>query len=208
MQPSRRKVKTTRAERRDEIAQRLFTAAEAIFQSGASFTEVSVEQLITTAGIARSTFYVYFEDRGALLLELADRVTDIVGTSALSWLELPATAGRDDLKKVLAELVATYAEHRHTLAAVAEAAAYDSRVREQYGQVMNRRISFMSEHFRRQQDNGMIRASVELDEVTPWLVWMIERGLYQLISHQNTFSDSALEGLTTVVWQTLYEPAH
>ena len=41
---------------------------ERLLAEGSVFSEMSVEQLITEADIARSTFYVYFEDKGALMV--------------------------------------------------------------------------------------------------------------------------------------------
>jgi AcrR family transcriptional regulator len=98
MPPVTRKAKVTRATRRDEIAGRLFEIVERLLEEGSAFSEISVEQLITEAGIARSTFYVYFEDKGALMVDLMDRATQDIGAAASDWFELPATATRDDLR--------------------------------------------------------------------------------------------------------------
>ncbi|MFE6922043.1 TetR/AcrR family transcriptional regulator [Nocardia sp. NPDC057663] len=208
--PTVRRARATRAERRDQIAQRLLTAAERFVADGTSFTEISVEQLITEAEIARSTFYMYFEDKGALLLELTDRVTVIMGQAALAWLELPPKSSRAELKDALGRVVEAYFAHRHMLAAVAEAAAYDPRVREQYGEVMARRIEFISEHFLEKQRQGAVRPDVDVPSVTPWITWMIERCLYQWLGHdtrsQSEYTDPDFtDGLTSIIWHTFYE---
>ncbi|WP_280341875.1 TetR/AcrR family transcriptional regulator [Nocardia neocaledoniensis] len=210
VRPAVRKVRATRAERRDQIAQKLLSAAERFVVDGASFTEISVEQLITEAEIARSTFYMYFEDKGALLLELTDRVTVTMGQAALAWLELPPKSSRSQLRDALNRVVEAYFTHRHILAAVAEAAAYDPRVRAQYGEVMARRIEFITEHFLEQQRQGAVRPDVDVPSVTPWITWMIERCLYQWLGHdtrdQSEFTTPDFtEGLTSVIWYTFYE---
>ncbi|UXA11522.1 TetR/AcrR family transcriptional regulator [Mycobacterium sp. SMC-8] len=202
-----RKARVSRATRREEIAALLFAAAERQIVDGVSFAAISVEQLITGAEIARSTFYVYFEDKGALVLELADRVTRQVGEAASSWFSLQPGATRDDLRAALGEIVAEYARHRHMLAAVAEAAAYDGRVRAQYAGVMERRFGDMSASFREQQLSGLIDPDLDLERVAPWLAWMIERGLYQLMSDSDIPAADRLDGMTTVVWETLYARA-
>jgi TetR/AcrR family transcriptional regulator, ethionamide resistance regulator len=199
-----RKGKISRAARREEISDRLFSAAERLLAEGASFAEISVEQLITGAEIARSTFYVYFEDKGALLGELTERVTQEVGEAASAWFSLSPGATRDDLRGALGELVDAYRKHRHMLAAVAETAAYDPRVRAQYGEVMERRFEDMNVNFRAQQDAGLISADLDVTAVSPWLAWMIERGLYQLTSDSSVASAARFEGMTTIVWHTLY----
>jgi TetR/AcrR family transcriptional regulator, ethionamide resistance regulator len=201
-----RKGRLSRATRREEIALRLFAAAERLLDEGTSFAAISVEQLITGAEIARSTFYVYFEDKGALVLELADRVTRQVGEAASAWFKLRPGATRDDLRSALGEIAEEYARHRHMLAAVAEAAAYDERVRAQYAGVMEHRFADMSTSFRDQQLAGLIAPDLDVEAVAPWLAWMIERGLYQLTSDPEKVAEH-LDGMTTIVWETLYERA-
>ncbi|MCX2934283.1 TetR/AcrR family transcriptional regulator [Mycobacterium sp. CVI_P3] len=202
-----RKGRVSRATRREEIAHRLFTAAERMLDDGTSFAAISVEQLITGAEIARSTFYVYFEDKGALVLELADRVTREVGEAASAWFNLQPGATRGDLKAALGKIVKEYVRHRHMMAAVVEAAAYDERVRAQYARVMQHRFEDMATSFRAQQRAGVIAADLDIESVTSWLAWMIERGLYQLSSESDDPPADRLDGMTTIVWETLYARA-
>lgn len=202
-----RRVRVSRATRREEIGQRLLTAAERLLDEGTSFAAISVEQLITGAEIARSTFYVYFEDKGALVLELADRVTREVGDAASAWFKLQPGATRNDLRSALGEIAEEYARHRHMLAAVVEASAYDERVRAQYAGVMEHRFRDMSTSFRDQQLAGLIALDLDVEAVAPWLAWMIERGLYQLTDDSEKPAAEHLEGMTTIVWETLYERA-
>ena len=200
-----RRAKLTRAARRDEIARRLFAIVERLLEDGSAFSEISVEQLITEAEIARSTFYVYFEDKGALMIELMDRVTQEIGGAASEWFDLAATATRNDLRQALSRLAHAYRQHGRMLSAVIEAAAYDPRVRDEYATVMERRFQDMNDSFVPQQQDGTVRADIDLPSVTPWLAWMFERGLYQLVGHGEELLDWALDGVTSVVWQTLYE---
>jgi AcrR family transcriptional regulator len=200
-----RRSKPTRAERREEIGNRLFTIVERLLGEGSVFSEISVEQLITEAEIARSTFYVYFEDKGALMVELMDRVTRAVGDAADDWFHLPPNATRTDLRNALARLAEAYRQHGRMMSAVIEAASYDARVRDQYAVVMARRFEDMNRSFIPQQRDGSIRCDIDVAAVTPWLAWMFERGLHQLVGHGGAMTDSALDGVTSLVWNTLYE---
>ncbi|BBY25826.1 TetR/AcrR family transcriptional regulator [Mycobacterium stomatepiae] len=200
-----RRSKQSRAERREAIGNRLFAIVERLLAEGAVFSEISVEQLITEADIARSTFYVYFVDKGALMIELMERVTKAVGDAANDWFHLPPAATRADLRKALARLAAAYRQHGRMMSAVIEAAAYDPRVQEEYAAVMARRCEDMNRNFIPQQRDGYIRSDIDLAAVTPWLAWMFERGLNQLIGQDGAMSESALDGATSVIWQTLYE---
>jgi AcrR family transcriptional regulator len=200
-----RKAKPDRARRRSEVRSRLLVAAEALLEQGRTFTEISVEDRITEAGAARSTFYAHFEDKGALLLELTDHVTSELEVAASRWYRLPRDATREDLRDALAELMTSHLRHRSTLAAVAEAASYDPRVRAEYDASMARRFEEMERGFRGQQAEGGVRADVDPAQVTPWIGWMTERGLFQLLGDGLASVDSHLEGMTTVIWNTLYE---
>lgn len=200
-----RRAKQSRAERREAIGNRLFAIVERLLAEGSTFSEISVEQLITEADIARSTFYVYFEDKGALMVELMERVTKAVGDAGNDWFHLQPTATRADLRNALARLAAAYRQHGRMMSAVIEAAAYDPRVQDEYAAVMARRCEDMNQNFIPQQRDGSIRRDIDLEAVTPWLAWMFERGLNQLVGGGSAMTESALDGATSVVWQTLYE---
>jgi TetR/AcrR family transcriptional regulator, ethionamide resistance regulator len=200
-----RKAKPDRMRRRSEVRSRLLAAAEMLLDRGFSFTEISVEDLITQAGAARSTFYAHFEDKGALLLELTDHVTSELEVAASRWYRLPREATREDLRAALAELMVSHLRHRPTLLAVTEAAAYDPRVRAEYEGSMARRFEEMERGFRAQQLEGGVRADVDPAQVTPWIGWMTERGLFQLLGDGPASVERYLEGMTTVIWNTIYE---
>jgi AcrR family transcriptional regulator len=200
-----RRAKLTREKRREAIANRLFVIVERLLAEGSVFSEISVEQLIKEADIARSTFYVYFEDKGALMVELMDRVTKAVGDAADDWFNLSPSATRKDLRNAIARLGAAYRQHGPMMSAIIEAASYDPRVRDQYAVVMERRFEDMNRSFIPQQRNGSIRRDIDVAAVTPWLAWMFERGLYQWANLSSGMTESALDGATSVVWQTLYE---
>src|SRR6267154_1647204 len=97
MASTTRKSKAARADRKSEIEDRLHQAIETLVAEEESFTELSVERLVAEAGMARSTFYVYFEDKGALLRSLGAHVLHGIYDGARPWLETGAQATRDDI---------------------------------------------------------------------------------------------------------------
>lgn len=200
-----RRARPDRARRRSEVRSKLLVAAETLLEQGRSFTEISVEDLITEAGVARSTFYAHFEDKGALLLELTDHVTSTLEVAASRWYRLPRRATRDDLRDALAELMHSHLRHRPTLAAVTEAAAYEPRVRAEYERSMALRFAEMERSFSAQQLDGGVRPDVDPALVTPWIGWMTERGLFQLLDGGHSAVEQHLDGMTAVIWRTFYE---
>src|SRR4051812_14316317 len=125
-----RKSQSSRSQRRDEARRRLLGVVETLLADGESFTEISVERLVSEAGMSRSTFYVYFEDKGDLLRAWFEEVTSEISDAAADWWALDAGAGKSDLRAALDKVVKTYKPHTALMAATYDAAAYDPSIRD------------------------------------------------------------------------------
>ncbi len=202
-----RKTQSARAKRRDETRARLLEVVERLLGEGENFTEISVERLVSEAGISRSTFYVYFEDKGDLLSAWFSEIIEELAASAAGWWELDASATRDDLRAVLDRVVRTYRPHTALMAATYDAAAYDASVRELVDSMMSTNVATLRKHIRTGQKDGFIDPGLPGPQTAQWLTWMAERGLHQLVRQA---SDNELDGLidayTGIVWNTLYAP--
>jgi AcrR family transcriptional regulator len=204
-----RKPHGDRAARRGEIGRRLLIAVEELLADGESFTEVSVERLVTEAELSRSTFYVYFEDKGDLLQALtADVMTEVID-AARAWWELPPDAQRADLEAAMRGIVSVYRGHMTLMAAVVEAASYDARVRERFGELIQLARRELASHIADGQRRGFVRPDLDAAPVAGWLTWMAERGLYQLVRFADDEATVArlTVALSAIVWNTLYEGA-
>ena len=71
-----------RETRRDDARARLLAVVERLLADGESYTEISIERMVAEAGMARSTFYVYFADKGDLLRAWFAGITDELRVSA------------------------------------------------------------------------------------------------------------------------------
>jgi AcrR family transcriptional regulator len=178
---------------------------EALVEDGASYADLSVEAIITAGGISRSTFYVYFADKGDLLVAMAqDVIGDLVADGA-SWWELPTDATREDLHKALRVPIDTYRKHRTILGTVAETAAYDPRVREQQQNLIRQVVSALTTYITEAQRSGTADTTLDANRTARWLIWMIERGLYQLIGGADgDETERLLDALTDIVWRVIY----
>src|ERR1700761_2003644 len=96
-----RNTQSSRARRREEIRDRLGSAAEKLMAGGESYTELSVERIVREAGISRATFYVYFEDKGDLLRALAEDFIERMIGAAAAWWSLRSDATRMDLRAAM-----------------------------------------------------------------------------------------------------------
>ena len=145
------------------------------------YADLSVEAIITAGGISRSTFYVYFDDKGDLLVAMAQDVIGDLLADGASWWELPVDGTREDLRKALRVPIDTYRKHRTILGAIAETAAYDPRAQEQQQNLIDQVVSALTTYIGDAQRAGVADAHLDAARTAQWLIWMIERGLYQLV---------------------------
>ncbi|WP_040599936.1 TetR/AcrR family transcriptional regulator [Patulibacter medicamentivorans] len=199
-----RTTQAARAKRREEIRGRLLQAVEQCLESE-TYTDVSIERLVRQAGIARSTFYVYFEDKGDLLRALAEDVIVAIIESAGYWWALPPDATKDDLREAMERIADTYRTHRVVMSAVVEATAYDERIAEQFAVLLERTISEVAAHIADGQRRGFAHDDIDAQQTALWITWMTERGLFQLITPAGAVeTERLMQALTDIVWSTLY----
>lgn len=206
-----RKPRVGRAERqeqrREEIRARVLTALESILDDGTSYTELSVERLIRETGVARTTFYAYFEDKGDLLLGLAGDVVDELLAAARPWLELQAGATEDELAEALRGFVECYVTHRVVLAALAETAAHDPRVESFLAGRLDELVRHLAEHFTDGRETGLVRSVVDPPATAVWVAALLERGLRQMLGPGRPDDiERAVDGLSCLLWNALYRP--
>ncbi|HYF25628.1 MAG TPA: TetR/AcrR family transcriptional regulator [Baekduia sp.] len=202
-----RRTQSSRAERRDEARARLLEVVERLLDEGESFTEMSVERLVQEAGMSRSTFYVYFEDKGDLLRAWLADVTEELGAAAEAWWQLGPEATRDDVRRVLANIVAVYRPYVSLMAATYDTAAYDTAVRELTDAMMATNMASLRKHIRAGQKAGFVDPSLPPEQTSAWLTWMAERGLHQLVRHAGDAElERTIDAYAGIVWNTLYAP--
>lgn len=182
-------------------------ATERLLGDGHRFTEVSVEQLARAAGISRSTFYVYFRDKGDLIGRLTARVADQLVDAFERWWRVAADASIEDLREAVGAVLAVYEVHQAVLAALVETATYDPVATEVFSNTM-------AEFSRTTRSaigaiRGAGRAHPDLpDELPEVLTYMVERSVYLLARGAGDEQRERLaDALTHVIWNTIYASA-
>jgi AcrR family transcriptional regulator len=199
-----RKSQSNRQQRRAEIEQQLLDATERLMAEGLSFTELSVERLASEAGISRATFYIYFEDKRQLLMELTRHVTAELGEAAALWFDVAEQRDYEVARRSVRQIIAVYRRHEAVLTAMFELASYDPVVAEAH-----RAIVFgMSEQAKAALDRAAAAGAagpVHSWETSCALTWMIERTCHQTVRNSPPEADDAIaEALTEIVWRTWY----
>jgi TetR/AcrR family transcriptional regulator, ethionamide resistance regulator len=187
------------------LSRHFVSVVENLVENGVRYADLSVEAIITAGGISRSTFYVYFDDKGDLLVAMAQDVIGDLLADGASWWELPVDATREDLRKALRVPIDTYRKHRTILGAIAETAAYDPRAREQQQNLIDQVVSALTTYIGDAQRAGVADAHLDAARTAQWLIWMIERGLYQLVGTADDDEvERQLDSLVEIVWRVVY----
>lgn len=194
-----------RERQRAATIRRATAAAEALLVEGVPFSDLSVEQVISRAGIARSTFYAHFDDLGHLLRALGEGVVGDVVNAARAWMGLEDGVSREKLRSAIDGIIKTYRKRQRLLAALAEASTSDPVVREEFHSMFAAGHAELTKHIERGQAAGFVRAEVDSAPTAGWIVWMVERGLYQQVRvAKPRMIGRHVDALTDIIWQTLY----
>jgi AcrR family transcriptional regulator len=196
-----------RAARRHDVRARLLAVVERLLAEGEGFTEISVERLVAEAGMARSTFYVYFEDKGDLLRAWFAEIADELRGAASTWWQLRTAPSYEAVRAALAGIVGAYRPHTPLMAAVYDAAAYDPAVRQLVAAMMAENAAGLRTHVRSGQREGFVDPLLPPRETAAWLTWMAERGLHQLVRGATDAEvERLVDAYARIVWNTLYRP--
>ena len=203
MSPRAKPLQPDKDERRARLAAYFTEAVEELMAGGESYSDLSVERLINAVDVSRSTFYAYFDDKSGLLRAMGEDVTRDLAESGAHWFELSHKATQDDLAAALRPLFETYRRHQWVLGAITDSAAYDGGMRELHAALVERAATGLQGHLEsRQQKQG---AMPDARRTTLWLVWMLERGLQQLVAPADEAEmERLLATLTDLVWRALY----
>jgi TetR/AcrR family transcriptional regulator, ethionamide resistance regulator len=130
----------------------IVAAAEAALRER-PFREVSVEELMQTAGLARTQFYRYFDDLSDLVLTVAAAVFEEIVAHHERLVDI-ATFETATLRAAIAPAVEAFAEHGPLVRALSEAATHDEAVESVYAGAQERYIAITERLVLRAVDAG------------------------------------------------------
>jgi AcrR family transcriptional regulator len=201
-----RKTRSARAQRREEIRDRMLASVEELLASGENLIHLPTGRVCTAAKVARSTFYLHFADRGELH---SAWLTDIAGrleTVGEQWWRVDGASGRADVHAALDSLIRAYRPHAVLMRELYAASAYDPALREQVETVTARNINGLRRHILAGQNGGWVVPELPAAETAGWLMCMAARGQHTLVAESSGAELARyITGLTDIVWYTLYE---
>ncbi len=197
------------ADRRAALEKRITAVLEERLRDGATFTELSVEQIAKAAGISRSTFYLYFRDKSDVLLRLTGSLKERSYEIAASWEPEGPGGGVDGLADAYLRILRHYREHAALLAAINEVAAYDPQVHEVWSADQHRFIDNLVRVLRAEQRQGRTPADVDPNRAARMIVQGGSQVLAQQVSGGEGDDDEAVAAeLARCYWYGVYRRPH
>jgi AcrR family transcriptional regulator len=115
------------ADRAVAVESGVLAAVEQLLAQGCSFSALSMQRIADEAGVARSTLYLYFKEKNALLVRLTAGLKGGAYDVMRRWSPDEQDA-LDRLTDTLLEVIRYYRQRGHVLRAVLELAGQDSGV--------------------------------------------------------------------------------
>jgi AcrR family transcriptional regulator len=181
------------------VQERLMEATEQLLREGHTYADLGIETIAARAGVSRTTFYDYFEDKRELLLSLGATLINDVLQEADEW-----RPGDDhdqtkaELRRIIRSLVRMY---RHPVAiAIIEATFYDEAVRAAWRAEQQRHIERAVRLLSAERDEGRFQPhDSTLEARARALHWSIHgTALHEVALKQDIDEEDIIDALVDV----------
>ncbi|SDU37044.1 TetR/AcrR family transcriptional regulator [Jiangella alkaliphila] len=200
---ARRRVPPARSGDDRDVRRAILTATKDLLDER-RFDELSVADVLQAAGVARGSFYFYFEGKHDVLAELIREAVGVTSEMADPWLEHPPGADPEPGVRAGIEGGATFwAEHAALLRAVVENWHSDPRLRALWLELMGSYTAITEARIRADQERGLTPSSVDPHDLAATLTWLGERLYYLAALDVEPFGDrKRLADVLTHVWMS------
>ena len=187
------------------VSSRLLAATERLISGGTPYVELSVEQLCSEAGVARSSFYANFRDKSELISRVTESLLGELAAAASAWWQ--PGASREQVETATRNLLDVYAEHGPILAALTETAAYDADMRAMQQESLARHLLPIQRMVADGQASGLMR-QLPTEETVNALAWMLEGVCYRMVGGSSPAAKERIAStVTAIIWHSLYPDA-
>ncbi len=198
----------SRAQRRSEVERTLVATLEQLIADEPRFVELTLERLVSAAGISRTSFYKYFDGKVDVLSSWLGELVELLKRAPQTWSGIAAPT-RAELAEGLRNIAAVYRPRLPLIAAVYQTTAADAELRAQLGSALKSIESALRRHIARGQQEGWVNAAIGDAETARWLMYLTENGLRHIIGPASEPSvEELIEAWVDTVWFTLYQPAN
>jgi AcrR family transcriptional regulator len=191
--------------RREATVADILDATRRLLDGGTPVSNLSIERIVTEAGVVRATFYLHFADKQALIARLAaDEIAwrEQVGAEALAD---PALE-RSTLDAIMLEIVNRWATDRSVLAALIELAEYDPTVNATWRAAMRQVAEKAAAQFHQRWELSHTPPP-DPDTIAEAFTWMFERCCHQMLTTPEDIHRVA-SSMAEIIWRVLdYSPS-
>lgn len=179
-----------RSKRRAETEAAVLAAVQRLLAAGESFTELGVQRIATEAGIARSTFYLCFQDKTDVLIRLTATMKHELFSGAAAWRPTGPGGGPEALAAVFEYQLAYHRDRAPLLAAIAEVAAYDPVLREARTQEIERFANHITSLLEEERREGRLSDDVDPGTAGQVHAWGGEQVIARQVATGNPQDDA------------------
>jgi AcrR family transcriptional regulator len=140
--------------------------------------ELSVGDIIERAGISRTSFYVYFASKTAVIAECLRRVMDEVTVAVEPFLSVTGPDPEGAVRTSVERWLALATEHGALLRAVSEEWPHDEEIRRLWFEMMATSTEGTAHVLRRARRRGEAPAGADPQALAACLMWAYERVLH------------------------------
>jgi len=203
-----RRTQDNRQALRSELLEQLLDVLERMLDDGADYMSITVDSLVTEAGVSKSKFYVYFKDKEDLLHAGFTRIVEELETISDRWWELGPETSRESLREVLGVILSTYRPRIPLLTAAYDSTHLDTAVAAKVTELTDSVIGSLRELIERGQRENWIDPEVLAPETAAWIVWMAERGQSKMVRGADDVEfERLVDACTSLIWNALYARA-
>ncbi len=164
----------------------------------------SIGHIIERAGVARGTFYLYFDGKEQIFLAIVEAFHDRI-TAALAAADGLADIGTDARALLVsdsAQWLNLLAAHRDaTRVVLREAAAIDPRFDRGFAQLRRSAVAVLARRARHLQDLGLLRTTIVPETLAHMQLGMLDQVLHAFVLDDPTPDIPALaDQLVDVLW--------
>ena len=183
---------------------RILDAASEILETGEHYADIPVERILEVADVSRSTFYQWFPDKTALILQLtAPLLAEFVATADRYWKE-PSQARPEALTDVIVELLASARRYRVIWRAYLETTSTDTRFGDNFRRGLQNYTADIAERIRTEQAAGLVSPDIEPDQTARFIVGM-QAGFSDVMQLADDAQDHAFAAaMARSFWLTMY----
>lgn len=184
----------------DERRGALLAALEEHLRSGSTLDAINIADISASAGVTRSAFYFYFENKAAAVAALHDEMY-AEGFDAAGVLDGSGTV-RDRISTAIRAIVTGWGQRRHLYAAILDARATSPAVRDQWEEYQQSYVDVVADLIDAERLAGAAPAGPDPREIALALLDLNDRTLERVVRAPDGFDAEAHLDAVVHVWLT------